>query len=158
MQVETWPIDRLVPYARNPRKNGAAVDKVAASIKEFGFRVPIVVDSSGVIIAGHTRHKAARKLGLVEVPVHVATGLTAAQVKAYRLADNRVGQEAEWDNDLLHLEFDDLRGMGFDMTLTGFNAGEIDTPDFEPVGIEEQGRLDEKKKVICPKCNHEFTP
>src|SRR5262245_34038946 len=105
MEVELWPIDRPIPYARNARKiPPAAVDKVAASIKEFGWRQPIVVDSDAVIIAGHTRLLAAQKLGLTQVPVHVATGLTPAQVKAYRLMDNRSHEEATWDMDLLPLE------------------------------------------------------
>jgi DNA modification methylase len=125
MKVEVVPIVSVVPYARNPRKNAAAVAKVAASIKEFGWRQPIVVDSERVIIAGHTRLLAALHLGLREVPVHVAEGLTPAQVKAYRLADNRVGEEAEWDADLLALEFGDLQGLDFDLSLTGFDPDEI---------------------------------
>jgi ParB-like chromosome segregation protein Spo0J len=88
MQVELSPIDSVRPYENNPRLNDAAVDAVAASIKEFGFRQLIVVDEGGVIIVGHTRYKAALKLGLAEVPVHVAAGLSPAQAKAYRLADN----------------------------------------------------------------------
>src|SRR6476619_5101663 len=101
MEVELWAIDQPVPYARNARKiPPAAVDKVAASIKEFGWRQPIVVDSAAVIIAGHTRLLAAQKLGLKQVPVHVATGLSPAQVKAYRLMDNRSHEEAAWDMDL----------------------------------------------------------
>src|SRR6185503_8691385 len=105
MTIELWPIDRPIPYARNARKiPDAAVDKVAASIKEFGWRQPIVVDEQGVIIAGHTRLLAARKLGLTEVPVHVAIGLTPAQVKAYRLLDNRAHEETTWDLELLGIE------------------------------------------------------
>lgn len=106
--------------------HGTAIDKVAASIKEFGFRQPIVVDAEGVIIAGHARYEAARRLGLAAAPVHVAEGLTPAQVKAYRLADNRVAQEAQWDNDLLGLEFEDLKGADFDLALTGFEGDEIE--------------------------------
>ena len=88
MQIELRPIDQVKPYPGNPRQNDEAVDAVAASLKEFGFRQPIVVDADGVIIVGHTRYKAAQKLGLKQVPVHVATDLTPAQVKAYRIADN----------------------------------------------------------------------
>ena len=88
MKVQLRPITTIRPYDRNPRRNDQAVDAVAASIREFGFRQPIVVDEEGVIIVGHTRYKAALKLGLDKVPVHVATGLTPAQIKAYRLADN----------------------------------------------------------------------
>ena len=104
MCVVSVPIGRLIPYSRNPRKNTAAIAKVAASLREFGWRQPIVVDDAYTVIAGHTRLEAARTLGMSEVPVHVATGLSANQIKAYRLADNRVGSEAEWDNGLLTLE------------------------------------------------------
>jgi DNA modification methylase len=125
LEVQTVPVDRVIPYARNPRKNESAVAKVAASIREFGFRQPIVVDPEMTVIAGHTRLLAARQLGLAEVPVHVAEGLSPAQIKAYRIADNRVAQEAEWDDELLALEFDDLRALDFDLSLTGFDAPEI---------------------------------
>lgn len=118
-------IDRVVPYSRNPRKNTAAIAKVAASLREYGWRQPIVVDEAMVVIAGHTRLEAARSLGMTEVPVHVATGLTKNQVKAYRIADNRVAAEAEWDNDLLALELGDLGGDGFDLALTGFDEDEL---------------------------------
>ena len=96
MQIEHWPTNRPIPYARNPRKNDGAVTKVKASIQEFGFQQPIVVDKDGIIVAGHTRHKAAMELGLTEVPVVVASDLTPAQIKAYRIADNRVNEEASW--------------------------------------------------------------
>ena len=115
LSVCSWPIEKVIPYARNSRKiPESAVDKVAASIKEFGWRVPIVVDKDGVIICGHTRLLAAKKLGLREVPVHVAANLTPAQVKAYRLMDNRSHQETDWDPDLLGPE---LRTFGIS-TLT----------------------------------------
>ena len=98
MNIEMWPIDKPVPYARNARTLSArAVDVVAASIKEFGFRQPIVCDGNNVVVAGHTRLAAAKKLGLTEVPVHVALNLTAAQIKAYRLMDNRSNQESDWE-------------------------------------------------------------
>jgi DNA modification methylase len=126
MKVETLPIDKVIPYYRNPRKNEHAVDKVASSIREFGFRQPIVVDPEYTIIAGHTRYLAAQKLGLAEVPIHRAEGLTKAQIKAYRIADNRVGQEATWDNELLNLELVDLQDLDFDLNLTGFNPEELD--------------------------------
>jgi DNA modification methylase len=126
MQVELWAVDRPIAYARNARKiSDAAVDKVAASIKEFGWRQPIVVDEQGVIIVGHTRLLAAKKLGLAQVPVHVARGLTPAQVKAYRLMDNRSHEEAEWDLELLPLELEDLKALEFDLNLTGFNEQEL---------------------------------
>jgi DNA modification methylase len=118
-------IDEIQPYAHNPRVNDHAVDVVAASIREFGFRQPIVVDENGVIIVGHTRYKAALKLVLKKVPVHVATGLTPAQIKAYRIADNQTASLAQWDYDLLPLELAELQGMNFDLDLTGFSGEEL---------------------------------
>ena len=125
MRVQQRIITDIKPYEQNPRINDAAVDVVAASIREFGFRQPIVVDEEGVIIVGHTRFKAAQELGLEEVPVHVAQGLTPAQVKAYRLADNKTGELAEWDYDLLPIELADLQGMDFDLDLIGFSSGDL---------------------------------
>jgi DNA modification methylase len=127
LQVHWWPIDKPIPYARNSRKiPERAIDKVAASIKEFGWRQAIVVDRDGVIICGHTRLLAAKKLALKQVPVHVADNLTPAQVKAYRLMDNRSHDETDWDLDLLGPELEDLRGLDFDLELTGFDPSEIE--------------------------------
>lgn len=126
MQVDLMPVERLVPYARNPRRNDGAVDAVAASIREFGFRVPVVVDEQLTVLAGHTRLKAARKLGLAQVPVHIAAGLSEAQKKAFRIADNRVGEIAEWDNDMLALELEDLRMADFDLGTLAFDEGEVE--------------------------------
>jgi DNA modification methylase len=127
MQVTSWHIDRVIPYARNAREiPQSAIDKVAASIKEFGWRQPIVVDGEGVIVAGHTRLLAARKLGLSAVPVHVADNLSAAQIKAYRLMDNRSHEEARWDMELLATELGELKVSDIDLSLTGFNSKEID--------------------------------
>ena len=126
LSVELWPIEKPIPYARNARVcPEAAIAKVAASLKEFGFRQPIVVDAEGVIIAGHTRLLAAQRLGLDQVPVHIATGLTPAQVKAYRLADNRTAQETSWDDELLAIELEELSGLDIDLELTGFGEDEI---------------------------------
>lgn len=125
MKIETIDIERVIPYARNPRKNAGAVDKVAASLREFGFRQPIVVDKNYTVIVGHTRLLAAKKLGMNEVPVHIAEGLTDAQVKAYRIADNRTNEEAEWDIDLLKVEFKDLQDQGCDLSLTAFSEDEL---------------------------------
>jgi DNA modification methylase len=125
MHVEERPINSIRPYHRNPRINAAAVDAVATSIKEFGFRQPIVVDEDGVIIAGDTRYRAACKLGLPTVPVHAARGLTPAQVKAYRLADNQTASLSRWDEDLLPLELAELQQMQFDLSLTGFSSEEL---------------------------------
>ncbi|HUU68734.1 MAG TPA: ParB N-terminal domain-containing protein, partial [Planctomycetota bacterium] len=123
------------PYARNPRLNDKAVDAVAASLQEYGFRQPIVVDGEGVIIAGHTRWKAAKKLGLAKVPVHVAKDLTPEQVKAYRLADNRTGGIAEWDFEILPVELSELQSGGFDMALLGFKEEELGKLLSEGAGI-----------------------
>src|ERR1700680_4456595 len=143
LQVCLWPIAKVIPYARNSRKiPERAVDKVAASIREFGWRVPIVVDKDGVIICGHTRLLAARKLGLQEAPVHVADNLTPAQVRAYRLLDNRSHEETTWDEDLLGLELLDLKGMGVDLDLTGFNTDELDR--YLKGGDGEGGLTDEE--------------
>jgi DNA modification methylase len=125
MLIEERPISSIKPYDKNPRINDAAVDAVAASIREFGFRQPIVVDEEGVIIVGHTRYKAALKLGLQTVPVHVARGLTPAQAKAYRLADNQTATLSSWNEDLLPIELAELQAMDFDMNLTGFSADEL---------------------------------
>jgi DNA modification methylase len=126
MKVAQWPIDRVKPYKGNPRKIGAAaIAKVATSIREFGFQQPIVVDKDSVIIVGHTRLQAAQSLGLDKVPVLVAD-LPAAKVRAYRIADNRTHDEAEWAEDLLRVEFGDLAGLDIDLSVTGFDAAEID--------------------------------
>jgi len=125
MKIEQAALDSVTPYARNPRNNADAVAKVAASIKEYGWRQPIVIDKERVVIAGHTRLMAAQRLGLEKVPVHVATGLTPQQVKAYRLADNRVAEEADWDDDLLGLELGELRDSQYAVDLTGFTEAEI---------------------------------
>ena len=125
MKIEKINIDRLIPYARNPRNNKASVSKVASSIKEYGWQQPIVVDNEMVVIAGHTRLLAAQQLGLNEVPVHIAANLTAEQIKAYRLADNRIAQDSEWDESLLALELAELESLDFDLDLTGFTPNEL---------------------------------
>jgi DNA modification methylase len=125
MKIEERLISSILPYARNPRRNDQAINKVASSIKEFGFRQPIVVDKDGTVVAGHTRLEAAYKLGLKSVPVHVAEDLTEIQAKAYRIADNRVAQESEWDIDLLRLEMEELKDE-IDLDLTGFDESELD--------------------------------
>ncbi len=125
MKIDLRPLADIQPYERNPRLNDDAVDAVAASIKEFGFRQPIVVDADGVIICGHTRYKAARKLGLEKVPVHVAKDLTPEQIKAYRIADNQTASLAEWNYDLLPIELADLAAANYDLGLLGFDADEL---------------------------------
>jgi DNA modification methylase len=125
MDIELRSTDLIKPYPGNPRLNDAAVDAVAASLREFGFRQPIVVDGDGVIIAGHTRYRAALKLGLAKVPVHVAKDLSPAQVKAYRLADNQTATLAEWNYELLPIEIRDLQGMNFDLGVLGFSETDL---------------------------------
>ncbi len=123
--VELRPIEAIKPYPGNPRVNDDAVDTVAASLKEYGFRQPIVVDAEGVIIVGHTRWKAAKKLGLAKVPVHVATDLPPEKVKAYRIADNQTATLAEWDYDLLPIELKDLQQADYDLSVLGFDQDEL---------------------------------
>src|SRR5260221_1509005 len=125
MKIELRKLSEIKPYPGNPRVNDAAVDAVAKSIREFGFRQPIVADTEGVIICGHTRWKAAQKLNLDRVPVHVAKDLTPAQIKAYRIADNQTNSLAEWDYELLPIELLDLQGMEFDLGLLGFGEDEL---------------------------------
>ncbi|MSQ94782.1 MAG: chromosome partitioning protein ParB, partial [Gemmataceae bacterium] len=125
MLVEMRNINDIKPYQNNPRVNDLAVDAVAASIRQFGFRQPIVVDEESVIIVGHTRCKAALKLGLIEVPVHVAIGLSPAQAKAYRLADNQTATLSQWDEERLPLELAELQKMDFDLNMTGFSSEEL---------------------------------
>lgn len=133
MQIQTIPLTKIIPYARNPRQNsGAPVAKVKASLKEFGWRQPIVVDRDMVIVVGHTRYAAALELGMTDAPVHIADTLTPAQIKAYRIADNRTGAEAQWDMELLGLEIQDLKELDFSLDLTGFDADEL-------AGIELEG-------------------
>tara|TARA_Y100000310_G_scaffold264961_1_gene275801 strand:- start:21 stop:641 length:621 start_codon:yes stop_codon:yes gene_type:complete len=124
MKVQIVKIDKIIPYINNPRKN-QNVDKVANSIKEFGFRQPLVVDKDYNIIVGHTRFQAAKQIGLKEVPIHIAN-LNKDQLKAYRIADNRVNQESEWDYKLLHNELKDLIGEDYNMFTLGFEGLELE--------------------------------
>lgn len=126
LKVETWPIERLVEYARNPRKNDEQVERMKAAIKEFGFRIPVVAKSDGTLVDGHLRLKAARALGLTEVPVALADELTDTQVKAFRLLANQSANWAEWDYDLLKLEMEELEAENFDLDLIGFDAEELE--------------------------------
>lgn len=125
MQIELRNIDDIRPYEKNPRVNDQAVDAVAVSLREYGFRQPIVVDEAGVIIVGHTRWKAAKKLGLTKVPVHVATDLSPEKIKAYRIADNQTATIAEWDYKLLPIELKDLQAVDYNLDLLGFSAEDL---------------------------------
>ena len=145
-QLEEWKVSDLIEYARNPRKNDHAVDKVAAAIREFGFRVPILAKSDKTVVDGHLRLKAAKKLGLETVPVILCDDMSEAQIKAFRISVNRVAEFAEWDNDLLRIELDELGDMDFDLELTGFTFDEIDGLDFGENQDSEAGRqLDDEK-------------
>ncbi len=132
LQIQIWPIDRLVFYARNPRKNDAAVDRMCSSIREFGFKIPVLARSDGEVVDGHLRLKAARKLGswpggdISAIPVLLCDEWTLQQVKAFRLMVNRSVTWADWDEELLSLELQELNAADFDLSLTGFNPGEID--------------------------------
>ena len=121
MNIANIKTDKLIPYINNPRNNENAIDKVASSIQEFGFKVPIVVDKDNVVINGHTRLLASKKLGLEEVPCIIADDLSEAQIKAFRIADNKVSEYSTWDMELLQIELEALCEMGIDMEITGFN-------------------------------------
>ena len=141
LKIEYWDIERLQPYARNPRRNDEAVPRMAGLIREFGFRVPVIIRSSGEVIDGHLRLKAAWSLGMTQVPVVIADDWSEAQVKAFRLAVNRSAEWAQWDDDLLKLELEDLRLADFDLELIGFDVDELDAGG---TGMEEHGSLADK--------------
>jgi DNA modification methylase len=126
IEIQIWPIERLVFYARNPRKNDAAVDRMCGSIREFGFKIPVLARSDGEVVDGHLRLKAARQLGIAEVPVILCDEWTPAQVKAFRLMVNRSVTWADWDEELLAQELRELNEAHFDLSLTGFDPHEID--------------------------------
>lgn len=149
---ETWPIGRLIEYARNPRKNDHAVDQVAAAIHEFGFRVPIIAKSDGTIVDGHLRLKAAKKLGMMDVPVVLADDLTPAQIKAFRLSVNKIAELADWDNELLSLELAELRDLDFNLELIGFSDEELADLLAEPTeGLTEDDAAPEVQAVAITK-------
>ena len=125
MDIQEIEIDKIIPYINNPRKN-LNVDKVASSIKEFGFQQPIVIDKNNTIVVGHTRYEAAKKLGISKVPVQIAD-LSDTQAKAYRIADNRLNQDASWDTKLLNIEFNDLLSKDYNLDSLGFTTDELDT-------------------------------
>jgi hypothetical protein len=150
-KVEQWPIDRLVPYAKNSRTHSdAQVAQIAASIKEWGFTTAVLVDEDGGIIAGHGRLMAARKLGMAEVPVMVAAGWSDAQKRAYVIADNKLAMNAGWDEQMLALELTELQGLGFGMELIGFSKDEISV--LMPKDPDDDGADTSKytKKIDAP--------
>lgn len=123
MKIIEKSVEELTPYENNPRKNDGAVDAVAASIREFGFKVPIIIDKDNVIVAGHTRLKAARKLGLETVPCIIADDLSPEQIQAFRLADNKTAELADWDFDILSVELSKLTDI--DMSMFSFNLDDF---------------------------------
>ena len=145
MNIKMKRLEEIKPYEKNPRKNDEAVRYVAESIKEFGFRVPIVLDKDHVIVAGHTRYKAAKMLNLDQVPCVIADDLTKKQIRAYRLADNKVGEFAKWDNGLLDAEIFDI-GIDIDMCLFGFDEKAEEEEIEEEVPFTET--LDEAHNYI----------
>ena len=163
-QLESWPTDSLIEYARNPRKNDHAVDRVAAAIREFGFRVPILAKSDKTIVDGHLRLKAAKKLGLEEVPVLLCDDMTDIQVRAFRLSVNKVSEFADWDDEMLRVELDELGKDGFDLELTGFSLDEVralslndEYPEQNPESSSKEIDTDEfAMDHACPKCGFEF--
>jgi ParB-like chromosome segregation protein Spo0J len=151
VNVISKSVDDIRPYANNPRNNAAAIDKVAASIRAFGFKVPIVIDREGTIITGHTRLLAAQRLGMPEVPCVVADDLTPEQVRAFRIADNKVAEYAEWDIDKLAQEIAEIRETDFDVTLTGFDDAEIADLIGEPDLDDDQFDPDEDAaRIVKP--------
>ena len=140
MKIVNLKTEQLIPYINNPRHNDDAVDKVASSIKEFGFKVPIVINKDNVVVTGHTRLKAAKKLGIEEVPCIIADDLTDAQIKAFRIADNKVSEYAEWNKDLLKVELEQLEEMDFDLDELNIDYSDFDLDigeDIEEIEPEE---------------------
>lgn len=140
MKIVNLKTEQLIPYINNPRNNDDAVDKVASSIKEFGFKVPIVINKDNVVVTGHTRLKAAKKLGIEEVPCIIADDLTDAQIKAFRIADNKVSEYAEWNEDLLKVELEQLEEMDFDLDELNIDYSDFDLDigeDIEEIEPEE---------------------
>ena len=125
IELHHWPVGKLIPYGRNPRKNDHVIEQMAGAIQEFGFRIPIIAKSTGEICDGHLRYKAALHLGLEQVPVILADDLTETQLKAFRILVNRSATWADWDEDLLRLELEQLKLDDFDLALTGFDADEL---------------------------------
>lgn len=155
MKTVELKLDQIYPYKNNPRFNDNAVDAVAKSIKEFGFQQPLVLDKENVIIVGHTRFKAAKELGLKTVPCVIADGLTKEQVKAYRLADNKVGELALWDQELLNIELGEIE---MDMEAFGFiELAELDVDGFfEDTEPKDEPEEDAEEEIQCPHCGMFF--
>lgn len=161
MNIEMKPTEAIKPYDNNPRRiSPEAIDKVAASINEFGFRQPIVVDKDYVVIVGHTRLQAAIKLGLKQVPVNVVDNLTPEQIKAYRIADNKTNEYSEWDDSLLRQELQELQKLNVDISLTAFSSDDLlkalKLPETDTEGSTEINPDDFDLKHKCPRCGFQY--
>lgn len=160
--IERRAVDSLIPHANNSRTHSdEQVDQIAASIREWGWTTPVLIDERGGVIAGHGRIMAAKQMGMAEVPVIVASGWTEQQKRAYVIADNKLALNAGWNDAMLAMELSALNMSDFDMGLLGFDATGLEAAmnlgsTFEPGTEDDQGRLDEKSPTICPACGHEF--
>ena len=155
MNIIYKKLEELTPYEKNPRRNEDAVKYVRESISRFGFKVPIVIDGKGVIVAGHTRYKAASNLGMAEVPCIVADDLNEEQIKAFRLADNKVSEFSTWDFELLNSELEDL----FDFNMEGFGfieVADVDIDNFFEDAEPKEPKQEEEKEIECPHCHMFF--
>ena len=162
-EVMPWSVAGLIPYARNSRTHSEAqIEQLAASILEFGFTNPVLVDSEGNILAGHGRVMAAQRLGMTEVPTINIGWMTDHQMRAYIIADNQLALNAGWSKEILQHELTELKVCDFDLQLLGFNLEQLAVAmntggNFEPGAGDQQGKLDEKAKLICPNCGHELS-
>jgi len=147
MKIMMIDIDKIIPYENNPRINDQAVSFVAASIKEFGFKVPIIIDKNNIIVSGHTRLKASKELGIKKVPIIIASDLTDKQIKAFRIADNKVAEFSAWDFDKL---FDEVENLKLDFKMEDFGFTDPDNIDID--GFFEETEAKEKEDKRCPHC------
>lgn len=156
LKIEYLKTDELIPYANNPRNNDDAVDYVTNSIKEFGFKVPCVIDSEKNVVCGHTRLKAAKKLGIKEVPCIIADDLTEEQIDAFRLADNKTAEIAIWDFEKLENELESISGI--DMSGFGFDLGDstFDESQLDELFADAPEKEKKPKTIKCPHCGEEF--
>ena len=150
LKHENWPLDRFIAYARNPRKNDDVVDQMVAAIQEFGFRIPIVARSDGTVVDGHLRLKAARRLGMETIPVVLADDLTETQVKAFRILANQSANWADWDDELLRLELEDLKEAEFDLDKIGFSDEELTDLMASIDGGDDYGTNTKEEEPIPP--------
>jgi site-specific DNA-methyltransferase (adenine-specific) len=154
MKIEEIGIDKVIPYENNPRNNDSAVEAVAASIREFGFRVPVVIDADNVLVTGHTRLRAAEMLGMKKIPVIKASDLTEEQIREFRIIDNKSSELADWDLEVMRKELESIQGI--DMTEFGFMIEEIEEQKRKEAETEEKEKKEHKKmavkEICCPRC------